>query len=75
MCSQMLVAIEINSVGINRHFIEHSFKFGQPENGFNATDVERLILSVFGTFPYCDKVISLLQKQHFAKAIFMSIRE
>ena len=75
MCSQMFVAIEINSVGIHRHLIEHSFKFRQPENGFNATNVERLILSVFGAFPHCDKIIGLLQKQHFAKAIFMSIRE
>ncbi|CAI8171336.1 MAG: Uncharacterised protein [Cryomorphaceae bacterium] len=75
MSTYMFIPVEVNTVGVDRHFVEHSFKLRQPENGFNPTDVEGLILSVFGAFPYCDQVIGFLQKQNFTQAIFVSIRE
>ena len=75
MCSKVLVAIEVDTLGIHGHFIEDTFKIRQPENSLNATDIKGFFFGILGPFPNRDEVISFFQEKNFTKTFLVCIRE
>ena len=75
VCSQVLVAIEVDTLGIHGHFIEDAFKIRQPENSLNTADIKGFVFGILGPFPNRDEVIGFFQEKNFTKTFLVCIRE